>query len=344
MHKIIELPLAEPMYSTYHFQGLCTAITTENPSVRNWVLNEAVLLTCHRSFLSGRMTPDIDVVQSHWPDNPYIERIYHPLRYVGGHINPIIRNLLDHGYYVYFEGVDDYYMKGKSWYHEKHFGHDGMICGYNREDKTYCIYAYDIHWIYRKFWTPQSCFDKGRDVIQKAGGYGEIYGIRVRPDQVEFSPKTVYEKLREYLDSTFEKYPVDGEGNVYGSLVHEYLAMYIGKLYDGSVPYDRMDRRVCRLLWEHKKVMLERIRTTEQALKLGDAYSKRYENIVSDSNTLRMQYASHHMKRRDSILPTIQKGILRLKSDEEEILHDFTDKLGEAIEYEAVGHPEKKNA
>lgn len=341
MNKIVELPLAEPMYSTYHYQGTCIAATAGNPSVRNWILNEAVLLTCNRSFLSGKMTPNIDVVRSSWHDNPYFERIYYSLKYTGGHINPIIRTLLDHGYYVCFCGVDDYYVKGKSWYHKKHFGHDGMICGYNREDKTYCIYAYDSHWIYRKFWTPQRCFDRGREAIQRTSGYAEIYGIRVSQEQVEFSPNTVYEKLREYLDSTFENYPIDGEGDVYGSIVQEYLALYIEKLYDGSIPYDKMDNRVFRLLWEHKKVMLERIQTAEKTVKLDTGYSKKYEKIVSDANTLRILYASHCMKRRDSILPAIHKRLLWLKDDEERILNDFTDKLGEAVGREAVEHCEK---
>lgn len=336
MNKTVELPLADPMYSTYHFQGPCIAAAPENPSVRNWVLNEAVILTCNRSFLSGRMTPDVNVVNSSWCDNPYLDRIYYPLQYTGGYINPIIRNLLDHGYYVCFCGIDDYYVKGKSWYHEKHFSHDGMICGYDREDKTYSIYAYDTNWIYQKFRTPQRCFDKGREAIQKEGGYGEIYGVRAKPEQVEFSAKTVCERLHDYLDSSFEKYPVCEEGNVYGSIVQEYLAMYIGKLCDGSIPYDRKDSRILRLLWEHKKVMLERIQKAEKVLMLGSEYSRGYKKIVSDSNALRMLYASHCIKRRDSVLPVVQKGLMRLKGDEEKVLIGFVDRLGEATEYEAV--------
>ncbi len=344
MNKIVELPLAEPMYSTYQFQGPGTAAAPENPSARNWILNEAVQLSCDKSFLSGRMTPFINVEKSAWHDNPFFERISYPFLHTGGYINPVIRNLLDHGYYVCFGGVDDYYIKGKSWYHQRHFWHDGMICGYDREKSAYCIYAYDSSWIYRKFWTPQRCFDRAREAVRKAGGYGEVCGIRIKPDQVEFSPKAVYEKLRDYLDSSFDKYPVDGRGTARGSIVQAYLAMYIGKLCDGSVPYDRMDNRVMRMLWEHKKVMQERIRKAEEALALGTAYSQAYQRIVSDANALRMLYASHRVKRRDAVLPTIQKGLLRLKGDEECILTDFTNRLGEEIEREAVEHPEKDNA
>ena len=64
------------------------------------------------------------------------------------HINSmfLIRSLIDNGYYVAFGGVDDYYMEGKSWYQEKHFDHDGLIVGYDQNDKTYTIYAYDQNW------------------------------------------------------------------------------------------------------------------------------------------------------------------------------------------------------
>ncbi len=68
-----------------------------------------------------------------------------------GYINPIIRAMLDKGIYVAFSNVDDYYIEGKSWYKERHFSHDGLLCGYDRNDKTYCMYAYDSKWMYRKF-------------------------------------------------------------------------------------------------------------------------------------------------------------------------------------------------
>lgn len=344
MNKFVELPLAEPMYGTYHYQGPSTAVAVRNPSIRNWILNEVMILACTQNFLSGRTTPDADILKSSWRENPYLERIYYPFRFAGGYINAIIRNLLDHDYYVFFEGVDDFYVQGKSWYRERNFAHDGMICGYNRGDSTYCMYAYDSRWVYRKFWTPQQCFDKGREAFQKIGGYGGIYGIHATSDSVEFSPEAAYKSLLEYLDSSFEKYPISGEGTVYGIVVQEYLAMYVGKLYEGFIPFERMDRRVFRLIWEHKKVMLERIAAMEKAWRLEPVFSKQYEKLVSDANTLRMLYASHHMRRHDSVLPTIQKGLLRLKGDEERILTAFTDRVGEVMKNEAVEQPEKENA
>lgn len=87
--------------------------------------------------------------------------------------------------------------------------------------------------------------------------------------------------------------------------------MYVGKLFDGSIPYERMDRRVFRMLWEHKKVMLERLTAAEHALGLRPAVSTKYSEIVREANAMRMLYASHHMRRRDCVLPGLQKKLLR---------------------------------
>lgn len=336
MNKRVELPLIEPLYSTYHNQGTGTAVIGNNQSVRNWHLNQVMNLTCNRKFLNGFTTPEITIENSSFMSNPYLDKVWISTRFTKGYINPIIRELLDNGFYVQFVGVDDYYIKGKSWYKKRHFSHDGLICGYDQNDKTYCIYAYDSNWVYRKFWAPQKDFNAGRIAMRKKGTFSYICGLKVKGDKVDFSPNTAIEKIKEYLDSSVEKYPFDGEGNVYGIVVHEYIAKYVTKLYNGDIPYERMDRRVFRLIWEHKKVMLERIEMIEQVLQLSDEISGNYKHLVSEADSIRMLYASHHMKRRDSVLPIIKKKLLCLMDKEKELLTLFVDKVGKELENETL--------
>ena len=228
--------------------------------------------------------------------------------------------MIDAGYYVAFNNIDDYYLKGKSWYKERHFNHDGLICGYDQNEKTYCIYAYDSKWRYKKFWTPQKAFDAGRKAMEKQGVYANIYGLKVRNEIVDFSPRIVCAKIKEYLNSDLEKYPFEGEGDVYGIIVHEYIAEYISRLYKGIIPYERMDRRVLRLVWEHKRAMFERIKLAENGLGMSSDISQKYAELVENADVMRMLYASHHMKRRDSVLPIIQKELLKLMEDERRLL------------------------
>lgn len=341
MNKHVELPLIEPLYSTYHNQGSGTAIIEKNQSIRNWYLNHVMNLTCNRKFLNGFTTPEITIVDSLWSNNPYLDRKRISTQFTKGYINPIIRELLNNGFYVLFEGVDDYYIKGKSWYKERHFSHDGLICGYDQNDKTYCIYAYDNNWVYKKFWTPQKDFNAGRVAMRKKGTFSSVCGLKVNGNKIEFSADTSIKKIREYLDSSLEKYPFNGQGNVYGIVVLEYIAEYVTKLYAGEIPYERMDRRVFRLIWEHKKVMLERIMRIEQCLQLDDEISKKYISLVSEANIMRMLYASHHMKRRDSVLPIIKKKLLNLADKEKKLLILLVNKAGKDLENETMEVSEK---
>lgn len=318
--KRLELPLAKPLYSTYHHQGISTAILVDNPSIRNWYLNQVMILTCTRKFLNGFTTPEINIAESSWYSNPYLDKIQYNTQFLAGHTHFVIRKLLDSGYYVCFNKIDDYYVEGKSWYHERHFSHDGCICGYDQGNKTYCIYAYDKGWIYRKFWTTQKSFEAGRKAQHKNGEYGILFGIKSKTDAVAFMPEVALKKIAEYLDSDMKKYPETADGSVCGIVVHDYIAKYIGKLYDGSIPYEKMDRRIFRMIWEHKKVMLERIKLMEDALSLDHTLSAAYTLIVREADNCRMLYATHHIKQRNAVLPIIQKKLLNLKEKEKEIL------------------------
>lgn len=321
--KKVELPLIEPLYSTYHYQGAATATLIGNQSLRNRYLDRVMILTCNRKFLHGFTSPEIGIVESSWTADPYLDRKWYNMQFLDGHLHYVIRRLLDEGYYVCFNGIDDYYVEGKSWYHNRHFAHDGCICGYDQESKTYSIYAYDQNWIYRKFRVSQKSFDAGRKALFKEKQYGSICGIKPKGDQVVFSHKTALKKISEYLDSNPEKYPETEEGMVYGIVVHDYIAKYVGKLYDGSIPYEKTDRRVFRMIWEHKKVMLERIKLIEDALSLNHSFSDAYKSVVREADNCRTLYAAHHMKQRNSVLPMIQKKLLSFKENEKEILENL---------------------
>ena len=137
MDKFIDLPILEPLYCTYHYTIPSTAVLTANPSIKNWYLSQIFMIYCTRKFLSGYTTPQLNIHAAEFLHNPYLERKKFFMRDLKGCINTVIKNLLDNGFYVYFMGVDDYYIEGKTFYKEKHFEHDGLICGYDSKNKTF---------------------------------------------------------------------------------------------------------------------------------------------------------------------------------------------------------------
>lgn len=322
MYKQVDLPLTEPIYGTYHFQAPGSAVIADNPSIINWYLEHSVDLICTRKFLSGYTTPELSVKNSYWLENPFLEKIWIDMRFIKRHTNSIIRDLLDNGFYVAFEGVDDFYIRGKSWYGQRHFSHDGMICGYDQKDKSFSVYAYDTNWIYRKFKTSQKCFSNSVN----HGWHVSICGLKPKQDKAEFLAWVAYDNILEYLDSSLVKYPMTPDKNekVYGIVVQDYIVEYLNRLINGSVPYERMDRRIFRLIWEHKKVMLKRIQAIEQSVGYNNFYSESYKGLVVLADNMRMMYAAHAIKRRDPVLPMIQKNLRYLIKTEKDILSDFT--------------------
>ncbi len=322
-----ELPLEMPFYSTLHFQGLAGAIIHNNPSIRNWYINESMILSCSKSFLNGFSSPNIGIVNSCWADNPNFERQVYQMRFLNGYINPLIRKLIDNGYYVNFDGLDDFFIEGKSWYNIRHFNHDGLIYGYNQHEKTYKIYAYDQNWIYRGFDISQKCFNKSREYMQSHEIHGTIVGVKPTNNEIHINPTRVCDNLKKYMDSNLDKYPVDDLNNdALGIVVHEYLMLYVDRLYNGVIPYKKLDWRVFRMLWEQKAFMLERLQKIEGILNMDSNTSNAYRNIVKNANDIRMLYASHHKKRRDSLLVTIRNKLKNIAELEKDLLRAFIDK------------------
>lgn len=243
----------------------------------------------------------------------------------------LVRKYMDNGYYFYFNKIDDFYLDGKTWYKERHFFHDGILCGYDQENKLYCIYAYDNRWKYTKLWIPQESFNDGIRSMRESGEKGYLYALKPMPERVDFNPTVVVNNLKSHINTTFEVCPPTDPTGATGLAVHDYILLYLDKLLDNSIPHERMDWRVFRVIWEHKKLMLERIERMEEALSLDSTARDLYKFIVEEANKIRLLYASYHMKRRDSLLVSIKEKLIEIKNKEKEILEKFIEEAERKI-------------
>ncbi len=324
MKRSIELPLAEPFYNTYHIQGADSAVFAENPSICNWYYNHLSMLYCNKKFLRGHTTPELFIWDSSFENNPYLKKMYMPIKYFGYSVHKVIRELLDDQYYVHFYGIDDFYIKGKTWYQKRHFIHDGLLYGYDQNDRTYSIYAYDQSWRYRTYKISQDDFEAGRKSARDRKVAGKLFAIKPIPTVIELKPDMIFENIRDYLGySSRKEYLKQRDKTVFGIETQEYMAMYLTMLASGDIPYEKMDWRIFRQLWEHKKVMQKRIAAVEQRLSVPLTVSEQYSEVVKQANDIRMLYAAHHMKRKDSVLPVMRKKLLAVAEMEFQLLCKF---------------------
>lgn len=325
------LPYVEPMYSTYHWLSSAGIPAKQNTTSDNWYYNNTIEWRCTRKFLQGFTTPELSLSCGNIWNIPFLDKIGVNTRFARRCALDIIKTMIDDGFYVAFSGVDDYYVKGKSWYKEQHFNHDGLIVGYDDESRTLSIAAYDQRWIFTVFETPQECFVEAMTVLCDKGTYGGLHAVKAKSEPQEINIKNIYNELKKYLSSAISDYPLADPEAVWGIVVYDFLCMYLDKLADGSIPYERRDRRVFRLVWEHKKCMLGRIRAVEELCGWDNELSLTYEEVVDLADKVRFIYSKFVLKYSSKHLEKMQLLLMDIKRSELDLLTKFLLKLEEVL-------------
>lgn len=330
MGKVI-LPYIEPMFSTYHFLSNVGIPAKQNNTSDNWYYNNVVEWRCTRKFLQGFTSPEMNLPRCNTGNMPFLEKTSVNTRFARRCSLDIIKTMLDDGFYVAFSGVDDFYIMGKSWYKTRHFNHDGLIIGYDDDNGTLSIAAYNQCWIFTVFETPQECFVEAMTELCDKGIYGALYAIKANSEPQELKIQNINNELKRYLSSNINDYPLDNPDAAWGVVVYDYLCMYLDKLADGSIPHERGDRRVFRLVWEHKKCMLGRIKAVEEFCGWDNELSSAYEEVVGLADKVRFIYSKFVIKYSNKNLEKMQLLLMDIKRSELDLLTKFLLKLEEVL-------------
>ena len=327
MNKRVQLPFFIPMFAAYHNTAITGMALRDKPHAYPQLFNQCMDLICERNFLTGFSSPKVSIPDANIFSFPNIDRQCVCMAYAAPFYREIIRAMLDRGNYIYLSCVDDFYLPGKSWYQEKHMIHDGILYGYDDNTDTYMLAAYDQNWVFRPIQIPQESYSESIDAALEAGSNVRLTAIVVRDTVIEVDANGILKKLKTYLDSDLQKYPFDGKGPVRGIAVHDYLVNYFDKLLNNNIPYEKMDWRVLRIIWEYRDCMLKRIQALEEKMQWDNTSSTAYSQIVKENDRLRMLYAIYHKKRKDGVLQSVRDGVLRLKELERQELESLVLKL-----------------
>lgn len=319
MKKSVMLPYKYPTFATIQWSAGLSIAVDSHPTAYNIFLNEATSFECNTSFLRGSWFIDTNISNMHYKIMPGFESHWIDLKFSHKHYKEIIKDMLDEGYYVHCTGVDDYYLPGKSWYGLRHMAHDCIICGYDDNADTFSIAAHNIHWVFDLFPVPREAFGKGILSALELGRCGDLIAYKLKDEDFTLSEERILKNVNNYL---IERAP-DEDDIVRGIATHDYIARYMQKLKDGSIPYERLDWRALRPVWEHKRCMYDRIRAVEEKRGFGDELSSEYKAVVERANRIRMMYAVYHRKQNDALLDVISNALTAIKEAERDILERF---------------------
>ncbi len=331
MKNKVMLPFHIPVWATTQWTAAPGLAIENHPTAYNEMLNLCTTITCTRKFLFGHSSPQVGVGFNGLRPFNCLDKFGVNYRFTYPHIHEIVKRMLDSGFYAYFTHVDDFYMPGKSWYGIRHMNHDGIICGYDDEKKTYSIAAYNINWVFSLIEIPQKCFYEGLLSAIESGFYGNITAYKVKDEDVELDCVAMLKGLKEHIGNTFDIFSLDEDGEVRGVAVYDFLILYMQKLKDSSIPQGKLDWRALRPVWEHKKCMYDRIRAVEKALGWGNAISTAYKPLVDTANHIRIVYAMYQKNAHASLLDAVISGLKKIRDDEFQILLKFIGRLEETV-------------
>lgn len=330
--KKVELKISEPMFSCFHSIASAGIAASINETSDNWYFNNTIQWHFNRKFLLGYTGFNLRVVKNQVYDNDILTTSDFYIYNICDCVIPLIKNLINEKIYVFISGIDDYCVKNKCWYQKRHFRHNGLIVGYDDTDDTFICMGYNENWVYTTFKTPQKCIEDGYiSAILGGRDYFCLTGLKHTWKTIELDTALISKNLKEYLDSDIEKYPVNQKGMAYGVVAYDYIIMYLEKLMSKEIEHQHLDRRIFRMLWEHKRCMLLRIQAIEKKYGWNNSLSEKYEPIVTKANTIRNMYAMHCQTFSISLLKRIIKIIPEIKKTEIEILKELTQKIDKEL-------------
>lgn len=311
------LPVETPKLCTYHFEATACIVGSYNPTFINWIHNQSINISCGTLFLSGFGSPKLIIDSTDYCKIPHFEKNRISAETCRPNFKNFIEESINNGYYVAFENVDDYYIENKTWYGRRHFFHDGLIVGYDNIESKYYIAAYDSRWVYRVFETSQEAFFKGVDVAPKSNRYSRLTSLKIKDDNILLKETQILKGLKKYINSEKTESSIN---NINGLETFKYIDKYLQYLYEDRIPFEKTDYRIMRVVWEHKKCMLERIQVLEKEFMLSSEISLDYANLVKRSDDIRMIYSNYCITGRKNLLETIRRELSKITQEERKLI------------------------
>ena len=199
-------------------------------------------------------------------------------------------------------------------YNKTHFVHDTYVYGYNED--FFCVMAYKG----KKLQMFEVLME---EVVEAMYGYMKVKEdtnfCTFRPYhaiQVELNWDIISKEFIKYVD----KREIKGEEKVYGINVYSILRKCIYNISRSNNNFLRednvLDLRPFRMLWEHKKVLLEHLKKMDEIKKISTIYFFKMQEIEKITNRVFMMAIKYNITFENKILNSILQYLEHIENDE----------------------------
>lgn len=314
MKKI--LPYDEPAYSAYNYMGALNVCGQKDRRMEEWIMEKCVLWKYNIN--ENRLTIMNSSVLS---EIPFMHQHYMWKKHIKENYRDIFKALLDDGFYISYDNVDEYYIPSTGAYKNKHFWHDGLIYGYDDEKGKYYISTYNAKRKYTNFDVPMDLFDKAwhskyNNSMQE--GEGTIIALRLdTTTEYKADANKIIENIKKYVDSVVVG--IKQESTVFGFDVYKAIKKRIELAICDQIKAD--DIRLFKVFSEHKLMMKKRIEYLFKEAVLPLSFVNDYNNLFELTEKTRMIYLKYTFTKNKELLFAIKDNINKIANEEFRLLN-----------------------
>ena len=277
-----ELPLKFPPIETYQGSAFLIGVFFANPNYENIQYNGYIDVIYEKNapnltWLSPRFT------NSMW-DDYRLEglgemNLYDICNFTRASLVDFMHERIDQDCYLLLYDVDEYYLSNGEKYQKEHINHDTYIYGYTDED--FLVLAYTGEHLERIIIPNQEIVDALFSEEARKNDDGRRHFSTFRPilnKRIDIDTDLILKGIRGF----YEPRNVDNQDNslvtVSGIGVYDEIMRCLENMREGEC----MDLRAMRVIWEQKKLMVNRI--------------KKVFPEISDKCVASMQYISDRVR------------------------------------------------
>ena len=337
----MQLPFVWPISETFQSSSLVMGVLLSHDNISEAYHNSFINLYCKKE------QPLWDMDMKFWGASWEDFRQYGIFEMDLFHINHFDRNSLisffqeriDQDNYILLHFIDEFYLSYSSSYQKSHFIHDAYIIGYKKGTLTILAYSNG------KLQIMDVKSEAVAEAIFSCNAYEEeVYFCSLRVNHsvnVNLDYRRIRKNMLLYLGNVPDKIVLDIKENVNGSEINiipytpfcedEYV--YGNNIYDALIQGVaeltddvNIDIRPFRLIWEHIKLLSERIVLIENAFCLNSESSDEFNKLAGIMNGTFMLAIKYNVTKDKNMKERIMNSLLNIKEKEKNHLMTFLKK------------------
>ncbi|MVP01217.1 hypothetical protein [Paenibacillus lutrae] len=338
------LPLTAPQVYGFLGHAYVLGILQNYEECKPWIYNNYIQLYISQHYIDIKeyrldFNPDLLIIFGNVPWLEYNRTDKGTLARLGVDIHAFLKDHIDRGFY-FFSYVNDFYIPNSISYQEYHFTHDILVYGYNLDKRTYNIAIFDDNRLFSMREISYEVFEQAyfsdtrQDYISLMRKVSpdeyDSFKYDMKLGKYDLDLELMVDMMADYLHGVNTgdrlKLYLNPEPGFYGMNVYKALKDYFSLLLQDQI---NLDVRQMHILWEHKKMMIARIRYLQELGYLGEEVTslEAFIKIEKEVFTLRNMLLKFFVSRNTTIIENIIKALDGIHDAEKEAIQDLINQI-----------------